>query len=266
MQVYSYAADRGLDKLVSYLVQEREEQNIVAVLQSGDLIENNALESEWKRIAASLKPLRGKIPFYCIIGNHDLGYGVSKINVSEYGLLPYFRYDLCDVRDPEQQFKGGVCWYQFIGDRDLLLLGIGWPRESGFGDRIEWLNDVLDRYPDVPTLILIHNFLYNDGKETEIGLKLERELIKKHPNVRLLLCGHHRGVRRLTKSFHEGIDFTAVMYNLQEETKKASGYCMLITFDPVTRSVSFTSYSPVYDDYNYLDDPTLETFTLENAY
>ncbi len=64
----------------------------------------------------------------------------------------------------------------------------------------------------------------------------------------------------------DGTTYHAVMYNMQAEKRKASGYCMLVTFDPVTRSISFTSYSPVFDDYNYLDDPTKETFVLVNAY
>ncbi len=40
----------------------------------------------------------------------------------------------------------------------------------------------------------------------------------------------------------------------------------LMTFYPTSRSIAFTSYSPYFNDYNYLDNPKYETFVLENAY
>ena len=80
-----------------------------------------------------------------------------------------------------------------------------------------------------------------------------------------MLCGHHRGIRRLTKTYPDGHSFTAVMYNLQADRKNANGYCVLLTFDPMTGNISFTSYSPVFDDYTCID-PKDETFTIENAY
>ena len=57
------------------------------------------------------------------------------------------------------------------------------------------------------------------------------------------------------------------MFNLQDETdRRTSGYCMLVTFDPLSRTISFTSYSPVFDDYNYFLNTSVETFTLEDAF
>ena len=70
----------------------------------------------------------------------------------------------------------------------------------------------------------------------------------------------------MDKTYEDGRVFTAIMYNLQLDRKKGAGYCTLLTFDPLTRSISFTSYSPYFDDYNYLDDPRKETFVLENAF
>ena len=211
-------------------------------------------------------PLRGVIPFYCVIGNHDLGYGTGEKNVSKYGLEPYFQYALCDVREPEQQFNSGECWYTLFEEQNLLLVGVGWPPDVGGEDRMEWLNSVLDRYADVPAVILTHAYLDNNKLESHSGMKLRKEVISRHPNVRLILCGHHKGAVRVERTHEDGTTYHAVMYNLQAEKQKASGYCMRITFDPVTRNISFTSYSPVFDDYNFMDDPSQETFVLENAF
>ena len=97
------------------------------------------------------------------------------------------------------------------------------------------------------------------------GTYLLDNVISKHSNVRLLLCGHHRGVRRWSQTYEDGRTFEAVMYNLQAENKSL-GYFMLLTFDPLERTISFTSYSPYYDDYNYYQKNEIETFTIEKAY
>lgn len=265
-QNYAYSNDKGLEEIVRYTLEHREDLNIVAVLQSGDLIENNAVEREWEKIAGMLEPLRGEIPFYCVCGNHDLGVGTGASNVTKYGYDAYFRYDLCDVRDDAQRWHNGECWYQLLEEQGILLVGIGWHTGDGEKERNAWLNEVLDTYSEYPAVILTHSYLYNDGNETKDGLKLKKQLIDPHPNVRLLFCGHHKGARRLTNTYKDGRTFTAVMYNLQADRKKSNGYFVLITFDPLTRNVSFTSYSPVFDDYNFYDKTDKETFTLENAY
>jgi hypothetical protein len=101
----------------------------------------------------------------------------------------------------------------------------------------------------------------------EIGEYMEEEIVSRHSNVRLLLCGHHRKAYHMQKTFENGRTFTAVMVNLQAESLYATtGYCMLVTFDPVTRSIGFTSYSPFFDDYDFYPFSKNETFTLENAF
>ncbi len=266
-QNYAYRNDEGLVSIVSYALREKDNLNIVGVLHTGDLVENNGKDSEWELIRDDIEPLRGVIPFYCICGNHDLGYGTGQATVRKYGYDQFFKYDLCDVKNDEQRFHNGECWYQFLEAQQLLLVGIGWHLDEDYSERQEWLDRVIDSYAEYPVVILTHNFLYNDGYYSTEGLKLENDLISKHPNIRLLLCGHHKGIRKLQTVYEDGErTFTAIMYNLQLDKKKGTGYCTLMTFDPITRSISFTSYSPFFDDYNYLDDPNQETFVLENGY
>ena len=266
-QNYAYKNDEGLISIVSYALKEKESLNLVAVLHTGDIVENNGKDEEWEKIKADLEPLRGVIPFYCVCGNHDLGHGTGASAVRKHGYEQYFKYDLCDVHAEEQRYNNGECWYQFLEDQQILLVGIGWHLDQDYSVRQEWLDRVIDSYSEYPVLILTHSFLYNDGYYSSEGEKLERDLISKHPNIRLLLCGHHKGIRKLQNVYEDGErTFTAIMYNLQLDKKKGTGYCTLMTFDPMTRSISFTSYSPFFDDYNYLDDPKQETFVLENAY
>ncbi len=266
-QNYAWATDEGLKAIVSYALEKKDELNIAAVVQTGDIIENNGLDAEWEKIRDDLEPLRGVIPFYCVAGNHDTGDLGSIVMVYTRSYEPYQRYDLCDVREEAQRFHNGECWYRLLEDQQILLLGIGWSLDKNTEERDEWLNSVLDAYSEYPAVILTHGYLESNGSLVSENASLEKNVISKHANVRLLLCGHSRGTCRTETVYEDGRTFAAVMVNLQNEDRgKTAGYCMLVTFDPLTRAISFTSYSPVYDDYNYYYDTRKETFTLENAY
>lgn len=265
-QNYAWGSDDGLKAIVSYALREKENLNIVAVVQTGDLVENNALDAEWEKIRDCFEPLRGLIPFYCVCGNHDLGAGVGPDMIAARGYEQYFKYDLCDVREEEQRYHDGECWYRFLDEQQILLLGIGWRLDKNTEERDEWVNSVLDAYSEYPAVIVTHGYL-DDASLIASGETLRKKVISKHTNVRLLLCGHRRGAVRTVTENEDGSTFAAVMVNLQDEREwNTTGYCMLVTFDPLSRSISFTNYSPVLDDYNYYNDPSKETFTLENAY
>jgi hypothetical protein len=63
-QNYAYKNDAGLISIVDYALKEKDELNIIAVLHTGDIVENNAKDEEWEKIRADVEPLRGVIPFY----------------------------------------------------------------------------------------------------------------------------------------------------------------------------------------------------------
>ncbi|MBQ1820834.1 MAG: metallophosphoesterase [Clostridia bacterium] len=266
-QNYAYSDDAGLISIVDYALREKENLNIVALLHTGDIVEDNGRDREWEKINADLAPLNGQIPVYCVCGNHDLGYGTGENAIRMRGYEQYVKFNPCEVKDERQLYNGGECWYQLLGDQQILLLGIGWHLDEDYTERNEWIDGVLDAYSEYPVVILTHNYLYNNGLMSVEGERLEKDIISRHPNVVLLLCGHHKGVKRWQKTYEDqDRTFTAIMYNLQLDKQKGIGYCTLMTFDPLTRSISFTSYSPYFDDYNYSKKESEETFVLENAF
>lgn len=266
-QNYVYGYSEALSAIVDYAIEKKDELNIYAVLHSGDIVENNAFDSEWELMRDIFAPLRGKVPFYCVAGNHDLGTGISDLNTVIHGYDQYKKFNLCDLNSGEQVYENGECWYQLYEREGFLLVGFGY--KYGLEDdlkRLAWVNEVLERYADYPAVILTHAFLYNNGEPSATsGLYLLKQVIDDHPNVRLLLCGHHKGVQRWEKTYPDGRVFRALMYNLQNE-QNVAGYCQLLTFDPVSRTLYATSYSPYLNDYNFYDKESIETFTIENAF
>ena len=264
----SWMPGRGLQAIVDYVLAERENKNIQAVVQTGDIVELHDNEKHWQQITDISAPMRAAVPFYCVAGNHDIGaYFKHHLTYDAY-----LSHPLCCVTDPDRQFEGGKCWYELREDLGLLLLGMGWALDdrdsAAFTD---WAGEVLSQYPDYPAILVVHCFVYTNGELDDNGVYLEEHLLSQHPNLRLVLCGHHDGATRWSKTYDDGHTVTAMMLNFQDDTTKSRGYCTWLTFDPLSRSIAVTTYSPFYDDYNYysdLKDPRheRETFTLENAW
>ena len=99
------------------------------------------------------------------------------------------------------------------------------------------------------------------------GKLLEETLLRDCQNVRLVLCGHRDGSARWQETYDDGArTVNALLYNFQDDKTKGLGYLRILTFDPVLRSVSVTTYSPYLDDYNYYETVSRDTFTLPNAF
>ena len=261
-QGYTFHEMDGLNSIVEYVLENREAMNITAIVQTGDLVEKHENPAHWERIEEAFAPVRETIPFYCVAGNHDVGFYGLKHLTYQY----YIEHALCDVKDPDRQFEDGKCWYELREDLGLLFIGIGWMLEGDAPRFVEWAGEVLDRYSEYPAVLLTHSFLYTNGNLSSDGQYLEKNLVATHPNVRLALCGHHDGARRWSTEYEDGRTFTALMLNFQDDYKKSRGYFTLLTFDPLFRSISVTTYSPFFDDYNYYKDPSKETFILEKAF
>ena len=258
----------SLKSISAYVVAERESKNIQAVLQTGDLVEIHDKEIYWQRIEEYSAPMREAVPFYCVSGNHDIGAYFKHLLSYE----PYLNHPLCCVTDPERQFEGGKCWYELREDLGLLLVGMGWALNARDQEAFTaWIGDVLAAHEDYPAILLVHSFLFGNAEPDGNGQYLVERLLPYHPNLRLIVCGHHDGARRWSKTFDDGHTVNAVMVNFQDDPAKSRGYCQWLTFDPVTRDIAFTVYSPFYDDYNYYGDledygHQFETFTLQNAW
>ena len=101
---------------------------------------------------------------------------------------------------------------------------------------------------------------------------MEEVLVSQCPNIKLILCGHARGIARQTFVYDDDGDevpdrtVNVLMYDVQEDRKKY-GYLCLLTYDPATNSLFVDSYSPFLDDYIYNDDDVdTERFTIKNVF
>ena len=144
-----------------------------------------------------------------------------------------------------------------------IIPGIGWQNGTAYA---EWLNERIHAYNDLSGVLLVHSFLNDDGSLSVNGKRVEKEILRRSPSVRLVLCGHNDGSARWSKTYDDGHTVNAMMYNFQDDKKYGLGYARVLMFNPKTRNIAVTTYSPYLDDYNYYKNVERDTFTLFDAW
>lgn len=158
-----------------------------AVVVTGDLTDFGR-SAEYAHLCALLEPLAG-LPVYLLPGNHDDRDALRCA-------FPGHRY----LGAP-----GGFIHYSVpVGGLQLIALDTstpGKPHGELCPARLEWLAEELDRCTARPVVVAMHHppFRTLIGHMDRIGL-LEgapalEALIRRHPNVERLICGHlHRAI------------------------------------------------------------------------
>lgn len=260
-QIYAYRLPSVLTAMARYVCASYEEHSVVALLQTGDIVDKRSDERQWKNIVPSFSSIKEQLPLYCVAGNHDVG-----ADLAEYEI--YSSFALCTEGKENSDYKGGVCWYRTLnaGGTDFIIVGIGWQTDT---DYVQWVNRALYDHKDCVAIIVIHNYLKDDGSLSGNGKLVDSLIVNVNPNVRLVLCGHAGGSVCVTRWYDSGSrSVTAMMYNFQDDREAGLGYLRLLMFNPLTRNIAVTTYSPFLDDFNYYtdEDEIKDTFTIRDAF
>lgn len=158
------------------------------ILLTGDLVDLGRPE-EYDHLKAILAPLKQRI--VAIPGNHDERDAMRDAFAADSYL-------------PKQ--RGSFLQFAIDDEYPLRLVGLDTliPGQGGgelCAERLDWLDTTLSRKPDLPTLVLMHHppFVTGIGHMDKIGLRGREAftaIMARHPQVRLILCGHlHRTIR-----------------------------------------------------------------------
>ena len=255
-QYYAYKKPEIFLSMADWVLRVKEDYRTLAVVCTGDIVDNRNYTRHWTNADAAISKIREALPFYCVAGNHDVG-----ADTVDYSI--YRRYDFCSAPDAMRFYDDGRCWVLPFAEQGILLCGIGWQNDAEYA---EWLLDAIGDYPDYTAILLVHSFLNDDGSLSKNGKRVERQIIRFAPTVRLVLCGHNDGSARWSHTYSDGRTVNAMMYNFQDDKKYGLGYARILMFNPGTRNIAVTTYSPFLDDYNYYRDSSKDTFTLYDAF
>lgn len=255
-QYYAYKRPEIFVTMADWAVRIRADYNTAAVVCTGDIVDNRNYTRHWSNADAAISRITESMPFYCVAGNHDVG--ADKVEYETY-----LSYDFCTAPDAMEFSDDRRCWVLPMREQGILLCGIGWQNDAAYTD---WLNARIHAYAELPAVLLVHSFLNDDGSLSTNGKRVEKAILSASPSVRLVLCGHNDGSARWSRTYSDGHTVNAVMYNFQDDKKYGLGYARILMFNPNTRNIAITTYSPYLNDYNYYRDASKDTFTLYNAW
>jgi len=272
--------------MMHWVADNRDRRNIACVLHVGDITNDNA-KDEWKNARKAFDIIEGKVPYVLAAGNHDydgtpgrLTYMNEYFKVADLKKRPGFG----DVYEPGKLENH----YQFIdinGQKWIVLsLEMG-PRKKV----IAWANTVLAKHKDRLAIVLTHGYLYYGNErynhlrggqraspynfygEGADGEMMWNQLVRKHPNVMMVICGHlssqYVGYR---KDKGDGGNVVHQMLVDYEKMRGGYGFLRVLEFLPDGRTVQVRTYSPVTKETRSpitrgdkpLRDPKLEEFAL----
>ncbi len=255
-QYYAYKRPEIFVTMADWAVRVRGEYNAAAVVCTGDIVDNRNYTRHWTNAEAAISRVQESMPFYCVAGNHDVG--ADKVEYETY-----LSYDFCNAPEEMEFSADRRCWVLPMWEQGILLCGIGWCNDDAYAD---WLRERINAYRELPAVLLVHSFLNDDGSLSTNGRRVEKAILSKCLSVRLVLCGHNDGSARWSRTYGDRHVVNAIMYNFQDDKKYGLGYARILMFNPQTRNIAITTYSPYLNDYNYYKETEKDTFTLYNAW
>ena len=265
-----------------WLAAVRAEKNIALVLQEGDIVNRMTSSTQWATASRYYRYLDGKVPFVAAVGNHDEMVMVGETR--PYAIHPEPFNDFINGFDDytiDGAYKSGDHrnTYHLLsaGGLDLLVLNL----EFGAPDDVlVWAGGVADAHPTRRVLLLTHDYLgvdnswrgsgdtadptlpHNYNPILNDGVTIWQAFVSKHPNVQFVFNGHANqvdgpdqpwSVGRLVSQNDAGTSVYQTLSNYQA-WGGGQGYLRLFHFDPASRAVAVSSYSPYTGEYLTTDD------------
>lgn len=249
--------------MASWIVKNRDTENIVFVSHVGDVVERGRDESarkRWELAREIMDILHGEVPYAIAPGNHDLHPSTGDTRMFE----AYFGAE----RYADMPWYGGAhgnntSSYQLIdaGPDELLFLHLVCNPPD---DVLEWADAVLARYPDRIAIVTTHmmlgpveargegalgimEWLKVHGDRGNTPREMWDKLLARHASVRLVLSGDQSGTQawHTTKTGEHGNTVHLMVSDYKQDSKE--GYLRLLRIDPAKETLEVATYSPTKD-------------------
>ncbi len=228
-------------KIYNWLYDNIEAQKIKMVMSMGDITDED-LDREWTLAAEYIRLLDGLTPYTLLKGNHD----------SEEQLDAYFPYEEYADR-LAGSFGESVrnSWQEvIIGDIKYMIMALDYKPSD---EVLAWANEEIAAHPEHNVIFTTHAYLFSDGDYNSQGERIWEELVSKHSNIVLVLCGHEDSDPILMKK-STGVNGNVVTQllidgqNVDKENTPA-GLVALLHFSEDGKTVNVEYFSTVKEMY-----------------
>lgn len=244
-------------QMMQWIVDNRDDLNIQAVMNMGDMVNNNT-SAEWTASKAGMDLLKDSgIPFMPMRGNHD-----DSAWFNQY-------YDYSTYGSSQSWFGGSyhsdkldhTYWFVTVGQREYMILSLGW---APSWDVLTWAQGVVEKHADKNVIINCHAYMNSDGTFLSTGdAHCVSSYLSGYPNgddvwaafkgyknVVLAMGGHIHSadVVKYTDKNGDGRDVASLLFDRQnDDTRSKLGMLAVLTFHADDNTVDINWYSTNYD-------------------
>lgn len=238
-QIYAESFPYHYKNMNQWIVDNKKDWKIKYVLHTGDITDDYDMETQWKNADTAMKIFDDAgMPYGVLAGNHDVGAGLE--NYTNY--QKYFGADRFKNKDYYGgSYKNNLGHYDLITEngQDFIILYMSW---DIYTNEINWMNQVLKKYPNRKAIIALHRYTRGSEKaNTPItdyaGKLIQTNVVAKNPNVIAVLNGHYSGASMNVMGFDDDKDgvkertvyeiCTDYQSNAQEEPNTLNCYILI---------------------------------------
>jgi len=188
-QFYSQQYPEIFMTQTQWIVDNKDELNIIYVTHEGDIVQDYMAESQWEDAKEAMSlledPLTTGLPdginYSVLPGNHDL----PSTLYNEYFGVSNFE---------DKDYYGGH--YSTTNDNNYVLFEVGYLKfialSLGYSpneDVLNWADEILQSHSDRRAILTSHSIIDGDGEWLNEGENIY-EALKDNSNLFLMLCGH----------------------------------------------------------------------------
>ena len=234
-----------------WIVDNVDSLNIVFVVHLGDIVEFGFRSIEWKRADEAMSILEDPhttgladgIPYGIALGNHDLP---SKLYNEYFGI----------ERFSEREYYGGH--YGYDNDNHFALLSVDglnfivifFEYTIAAGSPVlSWADSLLDAHSDRRAIVVHHSAAIGEGHPPDDKGEIIHEVLKRHSNFFLMLCGHWGTEEWRGQVTYEGNTVYSLLSDYQGRRNGGNGWLRIMEFSPANNEIRVKTYSPTLDEF-----------------
>lgn len=242
--------------MTEFLTNARARHNLQYIVHTGDLVHNDDREKEWQ-VADEAQRIIDHIPNGVCAGNHDCDDGLPCEEYQRY--FGQARYEHKPWYGGSYQNNRGHYDLIDAGNTRYIFVYMSYhPDETA----VKWLNAVFKEHRDRVGVLCTHSYFKTDMTRSNDGQMLYKQVVKKNPNLYMVLCGHRYNqgcVQGWMEDDGDGVPDRLVyemINNYQAVGEEGGdGYLRLLQMDEAAGLMRVYTYSPVKDDFNFFDTP-----------
>ncbi len=269
-QIYTNEYRHILSAQNDWILDNANRLNVKYAFHTGDLVHVYNDTSQWEFVSEEYKKWDDAGFSYGVLaGNHDMS-GTDYSLYSQY--FGKSRYEGNWWYGGDYNNNYGHYDLRSTGGANFIFVYLS------YGDHTQadydWVNGVLQEHSNRIAVLLVHDYMATTGGRSERGEIIFNEVVRKNPNVRMVLCGHNYNSNRTVDEIDDNGDGKAdrtvyqIMANYQYTTAGGNGFIRFMECDVQNGIITHRTYSPYTESFgsDYEDGLVIDQYGRRDAF